>query len=91
MSQALHRHYPIQHFSNTFADVFADSEKVTKAREFKSSSLSVIIIECAIAGVWRAVTLRQSEVVKCSSSAIDTMASAAWGYAGTGLEIRCSH
>ncbi len=25
MSQALHRHYPTQHFSNTFADVSADS------------------------------------------------------------------
>ena len=25
LSQALHHHYPIQHFLNTFADVFADS------------------------------------------------------------------
>ena len=25
MSQTLHRHYPTQHFLNTFADVFADS------------------------------------------------------------------
>jgi len=27
MSQALHHHYPTQHLSNTFADVFADSKK----------------------------------------------------------------
>jgi hypothetical protein len=33
MSQALHHHYPTQHFPNTFADVFADSH----GRELASS------------------------------------------------------
>jgi len=27
MSQALHRHYPAQHFSNTFADVLAEPDQ----------------------------------------------------------------
>jgi hypothetical protein len=42
MSQALHHHYPTQHLSNTFADVFADSgsghHKVEKPSVIESFS-----------------------------------------------------
>ena len=48
MSQALHHHYPLQHFSNNVADVFADVAAIVPTEVQLNSFGSDFIVMCGL-------------------------------------------